>query len=308
MSTKAVATITAAMAMVTAANTMAKRNRDALIAFILLYTNLFAASPVIFTEHNRNLQTLESVPMLFNYHRQTISEERAFFTYPRRDTSFIRNFKQTEENALFSSSQELNGHFYAFAASIVGGVDYRGSETLGDTIRPGIDGGLYFRGFADSLDFDLDARIYAEKHTAEKAQSYDGEVFDTQTEEGNAGADYVSYARYRAHMGLNYSWMRLQLARDVMHWGPGYYNNLALNQFALPYNMLSLEFYFGPLHIETFYADLRVASWSYSLKNLNNRNLYGHRYELALKNLTIGVTELQVLYNENKPWLFTPFV
>jgi hypothetical protein len=70
--------------------------------------------------------------------------------------------------------------------------------------------------------------------------------------------------------------------------------------------MLSLDLIFGPLRIYTVYADLRVNSWSYSKDNLNDRNLYAHRYELALKNVTIGISELQVLYNENKPWLFVP--
>ncbi|MBQ3991068.1 MAG: hypothetical protein II630_09470, partial [Bacteroidales bacterium] len=122
----------------------------------------------------------------------------------------------------------------------------------------------------------------------------------------DGGIDYVSFARYRAHFALNYAWARLQLARDVLHWGPGYYNNLSLNQFALPYNMLSLDLTFGPLRIYSVYADLRVTSWSYSKDNLNDRNLYAHRYELALKNFTFGISELQILYNENKPWLFVP--
>ena len=124
-----------------------------------------------------------------------------------------------------------------------------------------------------------------------KPQSFDGEVFDVQHED-RGGVDYVSYARYRAHLGLNYAFFRLQLARDVLHWGPGYYNNLTLNQFALPYNMIALDVVFGPLRVYSAYADLRVNSWSYSKDNLNDRNMYAHRYELALGNLTVGMSEL----------------
>ncbi len=45
-----------------------------------------------------------------------------------------------------------------------------------------------------------------------------------------------------------------------------------------------------------------------SRKNTNDRNLYAHRYELNLGNLVLGMSETQILYNENKPWLFVPVV
>ena len=271
------------------------------------------ASPVVSSERTRNLRQLDYMPMLMEYHRQTVGESRQFFTYPRRNYDFIRDFNKTESSAMVffaDTTGEFFGtdHRFGLAASPVFGVDYQASESLGDTLWPSFDGGLYLRGYADSLDFDLDARMYAGEHSAKKPKSFDGEVFDVQTKEKNAGADYVSYSRYRAHMALNYAWARLQLARDVLHWGPGYYNNLSMNQYALPYNMLSLDLIFGPLRVFSVYADLRVDSWSYSRNNLNDRNLYAHRYELAVGNLTLGMSELQVLYNENKPWLFAPIV
>ncbi|SMP47421.1 hypothetical protein [Fibrobacter sp. UWB10] len=283
-----------------------------LIICILILAVLCPAQSTFSSERNRNLRTLDYLPMLMDYHRHTVGEARQFFTYPRRNYNFVRDFANKESNAMVYYADSIgsgkDAHRFAIAASPMVGLDYRGGEALGDTIWPGIDGGLYLRGYADSLDFDLDARIYAEQHAAKKPKSFDGEVFDVQTEDGNAGADYVSYARYRAHLGLNYAWARISLARDVLHWGPGYYNNLTFNQFALPYNMLNLDFTFGPLRVFSVYADLRVNSWSYSMDNLNDRNLYAHRYELALGNLTVGMSELQVLYNENKPWLFVPLV
>ena len=274
-----------------------------------------AASPVIGAEHTRNLRQLDYAPMLLEYHAQTVGEGRQFFTYPRRNLNFREEFRYDREKALISfGTDSSQNHSYAIAASPILGIDYRGSEALNDTVWPAFDGGLYLRGYADSLDFDLDARIYAESHSAgsadgdkRKPKSFDGEVFDVQHED-RGGVDYVSYARYRAHLGFNYAFARIQLARDVLHWGPGYYNNLAMNQFALPYNMVTLDVVFGPLRIFSAYADLRVNSWSYSKENLNDRNMYAHRYEVALGNLTVGMSELQILYNENKPWLFTPVV
>ena len=281
------------------------------IAGLVLAAVAFAEtgfSPVISSERTRNLRGLDYAPMLFEFHRQTVDEGRHFFTYPRRDTTFQKDFYKNHKNAMaFFESDSSSSHKFAIAVSPILGIDYRSSSALGDTIWPAIDGGLFIRGFADSLDFDLDARIYSEGHAAKKPKSYDHEVFDVQSKDrDDGGIDYVSYARYRAHLALNYAWARLQLARDVLHWGPGYYNNLSLNQFALPYNMLSLDFTFGPLRIYSVYADLRVNSWSYSKDNLNERNFYGHRYELAFDRLTLGISELQILYNENKPWLFVP--
>ena len=324
-----------------------------LVSCVLLWTGVsesLAASPVIEPEHTKNLRNLETAPMLFEYHRQTIGSEPQYFTYPRRDTTFRKNFTKTEGNALlyFDNVRGAgvlgNGIQYkcekgdtaciakaiaienanprlGIAASIVGGIDYRGGEhindvdhrgmrtgskTVGDTIWPGIDGGLYLRGFIDSVDFVLDARIYSEGHSAKNPRSFDREFLENQREENNSGVEYTSYARYRTHFAFNYDWLRLDFGRDVMHWGPGYYNNLSLNQFAIPYNMMSLDLMIGPLRVMSFYADLRIYN-SMSDKNKEfTRNLFGHRYELAVGNATFGISELTVLYDNMKPWLFVP--
>lgn len=295
----------------------------------------WASSPVIEPERSRNLRTLETAPMLFEYHRQTTGTERQYFTYPRRDTTFRKNFTKTEGNALLYFDSERGAGVLgnglkpeckeddsacvtkalaienavprvAIATSVIGGIDYRGGKTLGDTIWPGIDGGLYLRGFVDSLDFVLDARIYNEGHSAKKPKSFDREFLEVQKEENNSGVEYTSYARYRTHFAFNYDWLRLDFGRDVMHWGPGYYNNLSLNQFAVPYNMLSLDLMIGPLRVMSFYADLRIYNNSMSMSNKETRNLFGHRYELAVGNATFGISELTVLYDNMKPWLFVP--
>ena len=271
-----------------------------------------SAAPTVGAERTRNLRQLDYAPLLMEYHGQTVGDSRQFFTYPRRNRDFIRDFEKENGSSLAYFVDSLGSgtaaHRFAIAASPLLGLDYRGGETLGDTIWPGIDGGLYLRGYVDSLNFDVDARIYSENHFATKPKSYDGERIDIQTEEKKAGANYVSYARYYAHMDFNYAWLRASLARDVLHWGPGFYNNLAFSQFALPYNMLTLDMSFGPLRVFSVYGDLRVGRKMATIVNLNDRNLYAHRYELALKNLTIGISEIQVLYNENKPWLFVPVV
>ena len=288
----------------------------------------WSASTVLGPDRPRNLKLLETAPLLFEYHRLTTGDMPQSFAYPRRDTTFQKNFTQTERNALLyydnACGAMISGHGgtdssaaldscrtltprIAIATSLVGGIDYRGGESLGDTIWPGVDGGIYLRGYADSVDFVLDARIYDESHTAKNPKSFDREFVEVQKEENNSGVEYASYARYRTHFGFNYDWLRVDLGRDVLHWGPGYYNNLTLNQFALPYNMLSMDMRFGPLRVISFYADLRVYNNSMSMKNKDDtRNLFGHRYELAVGNATVGISELTVLYDNMKPWLFVP--
>ena len=315
-----------------------KVRKELLFAALLVVSvasGAFAASPVLSPENTRNLRTLEIAPMLFEYHRYTVGDERQYFTYPRRDTTFRKRFQSTEGNALLyydnvlGSSISGHGNNYhcegndtaciaavkdlfvkeprfAIATSLVGGIDYRGGETLNDTIWPGIDGGIYLRGFADSVDFVLDARIYSEGHSADYPRSWDREFLEIQKEENNSGVEYTSYARYRTHFAYNHDWLRLDFGRDVMHWGPGYYNNLTLNQFALPYNMMSLDMVIGPFRVMSFYADLRIYNNSMSDKNKDDRNVFGHRYELAVGNATFGLSELQVQYDNLKPWLFIP--
>ena len=139
-----------------------------LIVCLLVLATFASAQSVVGSEHNRNLRQLDYLPMLMDYHRQTVGESRQFFTYPRRNYDFVKNFADKESNALVYYADSLGSgegaHHFAIAASPILGLDYRGGEALGDTIWPGIDGGLYLRGYADSLDFDLDARIYSESH------------------------------------------------------------------------------------------------------------------------------------------------
>ena len=275
--------------------------------FVLLLAavlcSIALASPVISPERN-NLKLLETAPMLFEFHRLTTSAANQEFHYPQRDSAWRANAAEREKNALLKY-----GSNRAFlATSLVGGVDYRGGETFGDTIWPGIDGGLYLKGYLDSLEFVLDARIYSEGHSAARPKSYDGEYIDFQAEGTNDGIEYASYARYRGHMSLNMGFARFDVGRDVMHWGPGYYNNLALNQFSLPFNSMSLDLQVGPLTVVSVYGDLRVYKGNVNKGNKNARNLYGHRYELNFGNLVIGASELQVVYDDNDVWLFIPII
>ncbi|MDR1759242.1 MAG: hypothetical protein LBR60_01800 [Fibrobacter sp.] len=286
---------------------MAILNRSFLFLILILaagFLQVSAKTPVLSAERSYNLKTIETAPLLFEYHRLTTTPAKQLFYFPRRDSTWRKDYRKTEKNALFF----YDGGNQSLAASLIGGADYRGSEALQDTMFPALDGGIYLRGFRDSVEFMLDARIYMESHSALHPKSFDREFVEFQKSENNSGVEYASYARYRGHFSIHTGWARFDLARDIIHLGPGFYNNLTLNQFAVPYNMFSMEFQVGPLSVVSFYADLRIYNQSMSMKNSDDRNLYGHRYELDLGNLTVGISEIQVLYNINKPWLFVPVV
>lgn len=261
-----------------------------------------ASSPVVGPERPYTLRTLASTPLLYQFHAIGTRESRQSFYYPQRDSAWRRN-NQHDSTAVLA----WRGNNAFVAASLVGGTDWRGGKALGDTITA-YDGGVYLRGFKDSVEFWLDARIFNEDHTAQSPRSFDREFLEVQDEEINGELSYTSYARYRGHLSVHLGWSRLDFARDVQHWGPGYYNNLTLNQYAVPYNQMSLETQVGPLTVLSLYGDLRISNQSMSDDNIPSRNLYGHRYELEFGNTLLGVSELTVLYDLNKPWLFVPIV
>ena len=132
-----------------------------ILAALVLVVASFAEtgfSTVVGAERTRNLRGLDYAPMLFEYHRQTVGEGNHFFTYPRRDTTFQKDFYKNHKNAMaFFESDSNSSHRFAIAVSPILGIDYKSSSALGDTIWPAVDGGLFIRGFATQkgiLEFD----------------------------------------------------------------------------------------------------------------------------------------------------------
>jgi hypothetical protein len=249
--------------------------------------------PTYSIEHPYTLRMLDFSPFLWRFHDIAAGDAPQSFYYPQINPDFRRNAEPMIE----------------FSPVIA--FDLRGGEHLGDTIN-GYEGGLFVRGHKDSMEFWLDARIFSERHSAERAKSWDREFLENQGDKPNQGSGalkevkYSSYARYRGHFILRMGFANLDFARDVQHWGPGYYSNLTLNQAAVPYNQVVLSTKIGPVSVASLYADLDAGE--NSMKKDASRNLYGHRYELELGNLAFGVSEITVIYDLNKPWLFVPIV
>jgi len=237
------------------------------------------------------LRTTDYSPLLYQHHDITVGD-----TTKSRPTGRPLMYWSAADNSTMLSISPL----LAF--------DMRGGDDLGDTIQ-GYEGGLFIRGHKDSVDFWLDARMFTERHSADPPRSWDREFLENQGNKDIKGeVKYSSYSRYRGNLNIRMGFGNLGFARDVPHWGPGYFHNLSLNRNAVPFNQMTFSSEIGPLRVMSLYGDLRIDSFSMSTANLKSRNLYAHRYELNFGNTQIGINEITVLYDLNKPWLFVPIV
>lgn len=254
---------------------------------------------------NGNAYLQQGIPLLFQYHSLTTGDSRQRFGYPQRNYGYIESMKsgalwQGVTDSTISLQFGIDGNLHLGAFS-----QYQEYSSETDKIFPGGFAGISASGYIDSLDFDLNVALYAERHNHDNPPSVDRLETDWVVWD-NDGHHIVNYKRYQGHLGFNYSWLRLELGRDALHWGPGFYNNLTLNRQAVPYGYFSVDMVFGPLRIISFYGSLEIDSVGSKIHSDNSRNLYGHRYELALGNLTFGMSEIQVIYNNNNPWLLVP--
>lgn len=246
---------------------------------------------------NGNAYLQQGVPLLFEYHRLTTGDSRQRFGYPQRNYSFRGASKR------FISS--VDGLHYGLDGNLHIGAFSTYNHTDDDSVLPGGYGGISASGYIDSLDFDFNAALYVERHDIENPHTVDHQetgwvLWD------HDGGDVINYKRMQGHFGLNYAWLRLEMGRDALHWGPGFYNNLTLNRQAVPYGYFSVDLVFGPFRVISFYSKLEIDSVGTKIHSDGRRHLYGHRYELALGNATFGMSEIQVIYNNNNPWLLVP--
>lgn len=156
--------------------------------------------------------------------------------------------------------------------------------------------------------FEVDARIFAENRSRPGGGSYDREDTDYQDESATGSVSYASYARYRGDFAWETSLGTFAVARDAAHWGPALFNSLVFNQDAVPFDQLAYHATLGPVRVVSLYGDLIPGpTQASSPENLESRNLYAHRYELALgRDWLLGASEQLILFGEDRPYLFAP--
>ncbi len=275
------------------------------IALLILGATIFAcasAGPVISANPNVSIANgsaylQQGMPLLFVYHRLTTGDSRQRFAYPQRNYAYRTASKR------FVSS--VDGLQYGLNGNLHAGVFSTYNRTDDANVLPGGYGGISAAGYIDSLDFDFNAALYVERHNVENPPTADRQETDWVLWDHD-DSDVINYRRMQGRFGINYAWLRLEMGRDALHWGPGFYNNLTLNRQAVPYGYFSVDLTFGPLRVFSFYSKLEIDSVGSKMHSDGRRHLYGHRYELALGNATLGMSEIQVIYNNNNPWLLVP--
>lgn len=179
------------------------------------------------------------------------------------------------------------------------------NRAAGDNVLS-TEGGILLGGYKGPASFALDARMFSESGDGVPVP-YDREDVDLQDDSTTGSVSYGSYARYRGNLSLDLPFGRLTVARDAAHWGPGLLTNLTFHQDGVPFAQYVFSTRIGRLSITSLYGDLSVDDRHISTRNLSDKNLYAHRYELRLwDNVLAGVSEQLIMFEENKPYLFTP--
>ena len=192
----------------------------------------------------------------------------------------------------------------AFSVRLMAGEEYRND---GDGVYSTEVGGV-FQGTKGPASAHLDARMFSEMGGDATRPSFDRESADDQKEGVTGSVDYRSYARFRGDFNLDLAFGRLTVARDAAHWGPGLYGNAVLSQEAVPFYQYVYAARIGPLSITSLYGDLQIGdNQNSSSGDDGSRNLFAHRYELALgANVLLGISEQLILFDASKAYLFAP--
>lgn len=224
------------------------------------------------------------------------------FIFPRPCKSLLDGSKVCEDpNRLkYLSDDGKEG----MGLQVVAGEEYRSRDAGAWTSEAGI----ITSGQKGPVSFGLDARLFTSIAGRATAQSFDREDIDVQDANQTGSVSYSSFSRYRGNLNLQTPFGRFTAARDAAHWGPGVFYNLVFNQDAVPFNQYVFRTVLGPVSVESMFGDLLIGrTQAGSVENLNDRNLFAHRYELRLgENTVIGYSEQLILYNQNKSYLFVP--
>jgi len=159
----------------------------------------------------------------------------------------------------------------------------------------------YFRDDIDFYFYARDTRIsrLEEFNTLDEI-NLDNEGITAVTWDGNS----ASFDRTYASLSTRLKWFDVRIGRNKLDWGPSNEGGLLLSDYALPFDMVMLQ-YPGRRVRATFVAgslrtDLIDSTISYQTpanyrKNFKKKYIATHRFELLpWKNLTIGLSETAI--------------
>ena len=239
------------------------------------------------------------------YHRMLVSSKQRSYVFPRACFSEVDSSQVCRPGGLWSYVDE--GRQERVDLGVQGGLEYRYTQEHVQAYDPGIS----VMGGSGPVSFYLDARMFTEIHEDALHPSYDREYVDRQDKDLSGSVAYTSFARYRSNLSYDWSWGRLSVARDAVHWGPGLFHNLMFHQDAVPFPQLVFTTYLGPFSVTSLYGQLAIQGdvmGNYPEDSLS-RTLYAHRYEWQIgSDWLFGVSEHLIFQVKNAPFAFTPFV
>ena len=236
-------------------------------------------------------------------HRQIESLHPRSYIFPRSCYSEIDSSRVCEETGHLKYSDGLTDKNIGLSPLV--GFEYR---YLNENVNAE-EAGIQTWGNSGPLSFYLDARMYTEFHENSLSPSYDREFVERQDEGDSHGIAYSSFSRYRTNLSYDWSWGRISVARDAVHWGPGFYGNLVFNKDGVPFNQISFTAHLGPLTATSLYGQLSVSDPGEFPTDSTRRSIYAHRYEFAPSSRwTFGISEQMILYDREAPFAFIPIV
>lgn len=254
------------------------------------YSNRNTEPALLEQEHERVIKG--NGPMSFVYPRPCFSDLDSSQVCPELFHLKYQNYEKAEAVGLRTS---LAGEYREKNPG------YMATLSKGDGIMA-YEGGFLSAGGKGPLSFFVDARTFSQNLNNDLADYYDREPVDTQKKSVTGTVSFQSYSRYRANMSLDLPFARLTMARDAVQWGPGLFTNLVFQQEAIPFNQYQLQFHVGPISITSLYGDLLGTHG-----NLEEKNLYAHRYEWRVtNNLVVGGIDQMVLIKDQKSYFFLP--
>lgn len=246
-----------------------------------------------FTQRNAAAGLLEG-----EYRRQIEGDAPMDFAFPRPCVSALDSSRACADG--FRIAYRDTARDQSIGLSPLLGAEYR---YVGDNVWAG-EGGVLVAGHKGIASFALDTRIFSETVEGRNWVSYDGDAVDFQDAGVTGSASYLSYARYRGALALDLPFGRLEAGRDAAHWGPALMGNLVFNDAAVPFNQYVFTTHVGPVSVRSLYGDIRATD---AEGGRVQNALYAHRYELrAGRHVLLGVSEQLILFDEDKPYLFTP--
>jgi len=278
-----------------------KRIRTIVLLCVVFDTSALAVEGFPFPKNASPCITTLNVDwsLLKMYHHNTLDSGKAGYSFP--------NQGYMDRKTIQSERLYLGLERYRTAVSILPFIESDAKRVESQSLQLSAFAGTGIAGWIDSLDYAFRVQYlaeYYEEDALHTLQCVDGVFWRSVNHEDEVN----SAVTYDFMASFHHDWFQAEIGRNSAHWGPGFFNNLTLNQYSNPYSLIAIRLALGPLRVYSLYGNLRVAPWGEANADFSNRSLFAHRYELLLGDLSLGISETQVLYDNMKPWLFVPTV